>query len=236
LIAYCAIDGRDGRSVERNADVTLPSASTIKVLVSLALWRAANEGRLDPAQRVQVGESPCPGGGGLLESLDARSAPSLAELDLLMLAVSDNAATNVLIERVGLDVINALGVELGLERTELRRLMCDERAIAAGRENTTCARDLARLMLALRGPAARRTLAALAESQHTDLIPRYLPPGSRRVFSKQGDLDGRALHDAALIEEPGRTVALAVLSAPSAAPDGLARLAARAYRMLDGER
>ena len=230
MIAYCAIDGRDGRSAERNALEVVPSASTIKVLISLALWRAAEEGRIDPGERIEVATAPRPGGGGLLESFDADSRPSLAELDLLMLAVSDNAATNVLIERVGLEPVNELGQELGLEHTVLRRLMGDERAIAEGRENTTCARDLARLMLGLRAPWARRTLAALGESHHTDVIPRYLPRRERRVFCKQGELEGRVLHDAALIEEPGRVLALAVLSAPAAAPDGLARVAAAAYR------
>jgi len=232
MIAYCAIDGRDGRSVERNPLEVVPSASTIKVLISLALWRACEEGRIDPGQRIEVAAARRPGGGGLLESFDADSRPTVAELDLLMLAVSDNAATNVLIERVGLDPVNELGRELGLEHTVLRRQMCDERAIAKGRENTTCARDLARLMLAVRAPWARHTLAGLGESHHTDVIPRYLPPCERRVFCKQGELDGRVLHDAALIEEPDRVLALAVLSAPGAAPDGLARLAAAAYRSL----
>jgi beta-lactamase class A len=233
LIAYCAVDGRDGRSAERNALEVMPSASTIKVLISLALWRAVEHGRIDPQERIAAGGAARPGGGGLLESFDTESRPSLADLDLLMLAVSDNAATNVLIDRVGLEPVNQLSRELGLQHTVLRRSMCDERAIAEGRENTTCARDLARLMLALRAPQARHTLAALGESQHVDVIPRYLPPLERRVFCKQGELDRRVLHDAALIEEEGRVLALAVLSAPAAAPDGLARVAAAAYRALD---
>jgi beta-lactamase class A len=157
-----------------------------------------------------------------------------------MLAVSDNAATNVLIDAVGMDAVNALGDRLGLRATVLRRLLGDE-ARRRGPDNTTCAADMADLMVALAiappglpRPACRRVLAALAQSHHTDIVPRYLPPAARVVASKQGWLD-TVLHDVALVEEPGRRVALAVLSSPPAAPEGLARVAAAAHRTVTSE-
>ena len=93
LIAYAAIDLESGRRVERNADVVMPAASTVKVLISAAMWCAVEEGALDAGSRLMAGEAPAPGGGGLLESLDRGTALTLADLDILMLAVSDNAAT-----------------------------------------------------------------------------------------------------------------------------------------------
>ena len=238
MLAVAAVDVSSGRRHERDAHVPLPAASTIKVLISAALWSEACAGRIDPDRRVRAGEAPAPGGGGLLESLHPDTALTLAELDLLMLAISDNAATNALIDLVGMDAVNDLGRSLGLEHTHLRRRMMDVAAAERGDDNTTSAADMAALLCALaradRIPAraCRRVLAAMAQSHHTDIVPRYLPTASSRVVSsKQGELES-VRHDVALIDEGERRIAVAVLSAPAAAADGLARAAALAYRLV----
>jgi beta-lactamase family protein len=80
--------------------------------------------------------------------------------------------------------------------------------------------------------ACRRVLAAMAQSHHTDIVPRYLPAAHTRVVSsKQGEL-AAVRHDVALVDEGERRTAIAVLSAPAAAADGLARVAALAYRVV----
>jgi beta-lactamase class A len=238
MIAVAAVDVRSGRRHERDAHVPLPAASTIKVLVSAALWSGACAGRIDPGRRVRVGDAPVPGGGGLLESMDPETEVTLAELDLLMLAVSDNAATNAVIEAVGMETVNDLAAALGLEHTRLRRRMMDVAAGDRGEDNTTCAADMAALLCALARAdgipmhACRRVLAAMAQSHHTDIVPRYLPAAASRVISsKQGEL-AAVRHDVALVDEGERRIAIAVLSAPAAAAEGLARTAALAYRLV----
>jgi beta-lactamase class A len=234
VISVAAVDLATGRRFERNAHAVMPAASTIKVLVSAALWTAIEHGDIDPDRRVAVAATPAPGGGGLLESMHARTELTLADLDLLMLAVSDNAATNVLIDIVSMDAVNELGSELGLAHTRLRRSMMDTAAVARGDDNTTCAADMVALISALARAdgipvrACRRVLASLAQTQHTDIIPRYLPPADRVICCKQGALE-TVRHDVGLIEEGDRRVALAVLSAPPADGDGLARVAALAH-------
>ena len=157
----------------------------------------------------------------------------MADLDLLMLSVSDNDATNAIIDRLGMPAVNAVADRLGLGHTALRRRMLDFESAASGCDNTTCAADLARLMAALatsgelEPPVCQRVLGGLGRSQHRDIIPRYLPPGATAVACKQGDL-AEVRHDAALVEHGGRVTALAVMSSPAAAPDGLARVAAAA--------
>jgi hypothetical protein len=112
--------------------------------------------------------------------------------------------------------------------------MMDAAAAVRGHDNTTGAADMVALLSALARAdgvpvrACRRVLASLAQTQHTDIIPRYLPPGDRVVCCKQGALE-TVRHDVGLIEEEGRRVALAVLSAPPADGDGLARVAALAH-------
>jgi beta-lactamase class A len=234
VVSVAAVDLVTGRRFERNAHAVMPAASTIKVLVSAALWSAVERGGIDPARRVAVAATPAPGGGGLLESMHAETELTLADLDLLMLAVSDNAATNVLIDIVSMDAVNRLGSDLGLAQTHLRRRMMDTAAAARGDDNTTCAADMVALFSALARAdgiplrACRRVLASLAQTQHTDVIPRHLPPGDRVIACKQGGLE-TVRHDAGLIDEGDRRIAIAVLSAPPGDADGLARVAALAY-------
>jgi beta-lactamase class A len=212
----------------------MPSASTIKVLISVALWEAVAAGAIDASTRVPAGEMTLGDPEGLVPGFDPATELALADLDLLMLSVSDNDATNAIIDRVGMDAVNAVGARLGLTKTVLRRRMLDLAAAAAGRDNTTCAADLAALMAALGARAgippevAARVLHGLGRSQHRDIIPRYLPQGVTSVACKQGDI-ASVRHDAALIADGARLTALAVMSRPAAAPDGLARLAASVY-------
>jgi beta-lactamase class A len=238
VLAVAAVDVRSGRRHERDAHVPLPAASTIKVLISAALWSEVCAGRIDPERRVRAGDTPVPGGGGLLESMHPDTRLTLAELDLLMLAISDNAATNAVVDVVGMDAVNGLARALGLEHTRLRRRMMDVAAAERGDDNTTSAADMAALLCALARAdgipalACRRVLAAMAQSHHTDIVPRYLPAAACRVVSsKQGEL-ASVRHDVALIDEGEVRIAVAVLSAPAAAADGLARTAALAVRRI----
>ena len=188
---------------------------------------------LDSTARVPVAELTPGDPDGLVPGLDPATELALADLDLLMLSVSDNDATNGIIDRLGMPAVNAVADRLGLRHTAVRRRMLDFGSAASGRDNTTCAADLARLMAALATPGeleqdvCERVLGGLGRSQHRDIIPRYLPPGATAVACKQGDL-AEVRHDAALVERGERVTALAVMSSPAAAPDGLARLAAAA--------
>ena len=88
----------------------MPAASTVKVLISAAMWCAVEEGALDAGRRLtRRGRAGARAAGGCSRASIAGTALTLADLDILMLAVSDNAATNALMDVVGLDRVNALG-------------------------------------------------------------------------------------------------------------------------------
>ena len=99
----------------------------------------------------------------------ARGSVTLGDCALLSVAFSDNAATNVLLERLGFDAVNEEAARLGCERTEVRRLM-----IADGPQNLTCARDLARGLAAI---DEERVLEALGRA-HDSELPFLLPAGT----------------------------------------------------------
>ena len=197
MITWAASDGR-----ESDGDQVVPAASTIKIFVVSAFWRSG----LDPSERVEVPPVPW-------SLADRLAGPlTLADCALLALAVSDNAATNVLMQRLGFDAVNDEARRLGAERTQVRRLM-----VSDGPENLTCARDLA---LGLASVNDERVLDALACARDS-LLP-YLLPG-RDVRVKTGELD-TVYHEAALVD---RTLAVAVCSEPAESPADVAAVAAR---------
>jgi beta-lactamase class A len=204
VITWAASDGR-----ESGGERVVPAASTIKIFVASAFWRS----ELDPEERVDVPSVPW-------SLADKLSGPlTLADCALLMLAVSDNAATNVLLSRLGLDAVNDEARRLGAERTQVRRAM-----IAEGPENLTCALDLARGLAAIED---ERVPAALGCAQDS-LLP-YLLPG-RDVRVKTGSLES-VYHEVALVD---RSLGVAVCSSPAASPVDVARTAAEvAARSLD---
>lgn len=198
MIGWAVSDGR-----EHEGDRVVPAASTIKPIIASAFWHSG----LDPDERVDVPEVPW-------SLADKLAAPTLGDCALLMLTSSDNAATNVLLERLGFDTVNAEAERLGCERTEIRRFM-----ISDGPENLTSARDLVRMITALRDEP--RIVDALALTQGSELPLRL---DGRHVAVKGGELWPRAYHEVALVD---RTLGVAVCSAPAALPGEVAAVAER---------
>jgi hypothetical protein len=195
VITWAASDGR-----EEGGDRVVPAASTIKIFVASAFWRSG----LDPDERVDVPAA-------AWSIADRLAGPlTLADCALLMLAFSDNAATNVLLGRLGFAAVNEEAARLGAEQTQVRRLL-----MRAGPENLTCARDLAR----------GRVLQALGLAQDSELHFRL--PG-REVLVKTGEIWPRVYHEVALVD---RLIAVAVCSEPAALPS---EVAAKAEGVIGG--
>ena len=115
FVHACAID--DDREVALGADEPVVMASVFKIAVCLELFRQAGAGEVDLAERHLVpaaSRSPGPVG---LPVMEHDAELSLMDLGYLMMAVSDNAATDVIMARLGLERINATLRNLGLERT-----------------------------------------------------------------------------------------------------------------------
>jgi beta-lactamase class A len=201
LITWATSDGRDD-----GGDRVVPAASTIKVFVASAFWRSG----LDPHERVEVP----PAGWSVA---DALSSVTLGDCALLALAFSDNAATNVLLERLGFDAVNEEAARLGARSTVVRRPMLCE-----GPENLTCARDLAVAIAAIRDA---RVLDALAVAHDSELPLRL---AGRDVRVKTGELWPAVYHEVALVD---RELGVAVCSMPAALPGEVAAVAESLVRV-----
>jgi beta-lactamase class A len=210
LIRWARVDLATGDLTHDGGEEQLPAASTIKLFVASAFWRSD----LDPNEVVEVE----PTGESFAEAL--RAPLPLADLATLMLSVSDNAATNALIELLGFDALNAEIRRLGLDRTVVRRKM-----LADGPENLTTAADLARGLAQL--AEDERIVGPLRLSQHSDL--RALLGDDVDVASKSGELPS-VRHEVSLLGQRERRLVLALCSSPPALPTDLAAQGARLWR------
>ena len=235
----------DGRELARNADLVFPTASTIKLAILLELYRQEQQGRsgktgtarlsdlytFDPKDLVADSQIMS----GLTPGVTRVTNRDLAPF---MLAVSDNAASNVLEARVGRDNVNATLRTLGLKETRLRRRMIDVAAARRGDENVSTPRELVRLLAAIHdGKAlepdlAQALLAQLSVVKEKSTIPLLLP-GDARVANKPGSLEG-VRNDCAVVYAPGRPFALCVMTAYArderAAESAISAIALLAYR------
>ena len=120
-----------------NDELLFPQASAIKVPILLELFRRAESEPRLLRRRVDVtDEVRTTGGSGVLRHLtDGGASLSLEDHAIYMIVYSDNTATNVLIDALGMDAINALSASLGAGRTRLARKMQRPEASVRGDEN-----------------------------------------------------------------------------------------------------
>ena len=108
-----------GQTIEHNADTVFFTASTFKVPILAELYRQVDAGTLDLSQRVDLTDTLRVPGSGVLRELGNGLAPTLHDLAMLMIIVSDNLATDILYHTVGKDNLNRTMTDLGLTRTKL---------------------------------------------------------------------------------------------------------------------
>src|SRR5215510_9705300 len=112
-----------------NPDEVMPQASSIKITVLAELYLQAQQGKLKLTDEYVVRkEDMVPGSDIMLGLTPGATRLTLRDLATMMVAVSDNSATNVLIGRLGMENVNAMLDSLGLRATRLRRQMMDLKA------------------------------------------------------------------------------------------------------------
>lgn len=214
VLGVAVKDLKSGATVAMRADEVFPQASSIKLAVLYELFRQAEEGRLDLAETMRPG-LPRVGGGGVLQWLGDRVSLTWRDLAVLMMGWSDNEATNLLIDRVGMDAVNRRLDLLELPRTRLQRKMIDLEAARRGRENISTPSEMVRLAEALyRGaglsPARAKDLLDVAVVEKDSPFRVPLPAGLR-VADKPGSLEGvRCV--TAVVDLPGRPYAAAIMT------------------------
>jgi beta-lactamase class A len=212
-VAFRTLDGRTQWFF--HADEPFHAASTMKVAVLIELYAQVHQGKLRLTDVLTVTNEFHSVIDGSLFSLSPEDdsekslyqalgqTRSLAELSELMITVSSNLATNLLMDRLGVANIQRAVHALGADDTRVVRDLEDAKAFAQGVNNTTTARALAMLLDAIAHGRAvdresSRKMSALLERQtFNDDIPAGLPPGTR-VAHKTGEITN-IHHDAAIV-------------------------------------
>lgn len=204
-----------GASYTLNATRAMGAASLIKLPLLVQALGEVARGRLDLSARYLLKAEDRVGGAGILHALEPGLSLTLHDLLTLMIVLSDNTATNLVIEILGLDAANAFMHNVGMAQTKLvGKLQLPENAQneaqRRGARNATCAADILGLLVRLErrellpDVLTDSALAILKKQQFTEALARYLPTDAELndepvvVASKSGCLRG-LWHDAGMV-------------------------------------
>jgi beta-lactamase class A len=247
VMGVAILDLMDGRMLLRNADRVFPAASSIKIAILLELYRQDQEARSGTKEKAKLDDIYTFDPKDLVE--DSRIMAGLTagvtritnrDLAQFMIAVSDNTAANVLIDRVGKDSVNAMLRSLGLSKTMLRRKMMDIAAARRGDENVATPLEMVRLLEAVyRQKVLNKELSLefikQLSTKKDSYIPRYLPE-SVQVANKPGELEA-VRNDCGIVFTQNRPFAISVMTAydrdERAAERAISEVALEAYHYFE---
>ena len=191
------------------------SASMIKVFILAAAMEEDKAGRLSIDEKVILHASAKVGGAGILEGYRNGAVLSMREVLRLMITESDNTATNIIIDRLGFDTINAYIKSHGYKDTVLKRKMMYSAAVAAGRENMSSVSDLGEIFKRIwaHGCVSEKHDAIMLEflkgQTDTDCFPSALPGAV--IAHKTGALVG-LYDDGGIIYRNGKDTVLVIMT------------------------
>ena len=184
-----------GEEFSVNENEVFPLASEIKIAILAELYHQAEQGKLHLTDVLPLPASVRVGGSGILNELSASGVSmSVRDYAVLMIVLSDNSATNLLIQRVGMENVNEFLRSVGAEKTKLQRLMMDVKAAAEGRENIGTPKEMLMLLEKLyRGEivskkASEDMLSILKKPKEGPL--RSGVPWNIAVANKEGSVEG----------------------------------------------
>ena len=218
-----------------------PQASSIKIAVLAELYRQAQSGKLKLNDLYTVQASDLVPDSSIMGGLTPGiTRVTLRDLATMMVAVSDNSATNVLIDRVGMENVNGLMNSLGLANTRLRRKMMDLKAAGEGRENISTPQDMMVLLEGLfRGKVLSKEMTddffKMLSTPKSSFIPRDLPEGLK-IANKPGELEG-VRNDSGVVFLANRPYIICVMTTylrrERDGEEAISEISAAAYRMFD---
>jgi len=222
-------------------DEVFAQASSIKITVLANLYLQAEQGKLKLSDLYTVQSSDLVPDSYIMNGLTPGvTRVTLRDLATMMVAVSDNSATNVLIDRVGMPNVNAMLDSLGLTHTRLRRKMMDLQAAKEGRENISTPREMMTLLgVIYRGKLLNKDSAAdffkVLSTNKDSWIPRDLP-ADLKIANKPGALEA-VRNDSGIIFVEGRPYVICVMTAflrnERDGEEAISKISLEAWRMFD---
>jgi len=222
-------------------DEVFAQASSIKITVLANLYLQAEQGKLKLTDLYTVQASDLVPDSDIMNGLTPGvTRITLRDLATMMVAVSDNAATNVLIDRVGMQNVNAMLDSLNLPHTRLRRKMMDLQAAKEGRENISTPHEMMTLLDAIyHGKLLNKESTAdffkMLSTNKNSWIPRDLP-ADLKIADKPGALEA-VRNDSGIVFVEGRPYVICVMTSflrnERDGEEAISKVSLDAWRMFD---
>jgi beta-lactamase class A len=184
-----------GEELLINGDEVFPQASSIKIHILAELYRQAATGRVKLGEPLPLPARSKVGGSGVLAELgDGTVSMSLRDYAILMIVLSDNTATNLIIETVGMENVNGFLFSHGVQQTKLQRIMMDMEAARLGRENIGTPREVMMILEKMYNgelvdtPSSQELISILKKPKGGSI--RSGIPSSVELANKEGEIDG----------------------------------------------
>ncbi|KEO85180.1 serine hydrolase [Tumebacillus flagellatus] len=209
---------------DSNADEVFFAASIIKVPVMAAVFDLAAKGKLSLSETMALRTEDKTTGSGILFNLSTGLELSLRDLVVLMIIESDNSATNMLIDRVGMETVQACMAEWGMEQTRIYNKLA---VIPANLQNvnTITPRELTDFMIKLANgkivswKASREMIDILKQQKFNDAIPSLLPTRDGQIgelptyeMAHKTGWVSNVENDTGLLYFPGHTFAISIFT------------------------
>jgi len=236
-----------GQKFLLHEDEVFPQASSIKITVLAELYHQAQISAGGASGKAKLTDPYVINQKDLVQDSDIMSGltPGVTrvtnrDLATMMIAVSDNSAANVLIDRVGMENVNALLDSLGLAHTRLRRKMMDLKAASEGRENISTPREMMTLLEQIyRGKVLNKEMTddflKMLSTHKYSAVSRDLPEGVRSA-DKPGELEG-VRTDSGIVFAANRPYVISVMTSylhnERDGAEAIARISVAAYRLFD---
>lgn len=235
------VDMDNGAYVDWNGTLSFSAASTIKLPILIAFFQDVDAGKIRLDEKLTMESKHIAGGSGNMQYQPTGTKYAALEVATKMIAISDNTATNMLIERLGGKAdLNHRFKSWGLTVTQISNLLPDLEGT-----NTTSPRDLVHLMamlnqgelLSLR--SRDRALDILQATTNNTLLPQGLEADAS-IAHKTGNI-GTAIADAGIVDMPNgkRYLIAAIVKRPHNDPDAeelIREISRTAYQFLNESR
>lgn len=218
-VKICYLIKSEGNQIAFNEMKQLRAASIIKLFILAAAYYEEERGNIELSKQVNLPDSDIAGGAGVISYLSDKQTYTYQQLLELMIIVSDNTATNALIDFIGLDYIQAFIKKIHCNNTKLERKLMDEKAIQLGLENVTTCYDVMLLLDLFTEPnhimpkhRQQQILTILENQQFNSKLTAFSSYDSDiKTFHKTGELTG-AEHDAAIFQTADKLLKAVVLT------------------------
>jgi len=214
----------EGQVIEFNSQEVYQSASLIKIPILYEALRQIEDGIINPVEHVIIKDGDKIGNTGVLQVLHGVKSYALKDLLTLMVIVSDNSATNLVIDLLGIESINKTIRSLSMNNTILQRKMLDFLSIKSGMDNFTTAADIVTcLKKGVTGTTLNKAsrdifLFILNQQQFREKLPAYMNEEYITAGNKTGELPGLE-HDCAVVTYGQTRAFVAVLIDNLAEPE-----------------